>query len=57
MNQQEHEFPPEIGQPATRALIANGITTLKQIAAMTDQELLIIHGVGPKAVKILRTLQ
>ena len=48
------EFPESIGRPANAALVAAGITTLDQVAAMTERELLTLHGVGPKAVRILR---
>lgn len=49
-----HSLPQEIGKPATRALLAIGITTLQQVANFSDDELLKLHGVGPKAVRILR---
>lgn len=45
---------PKIGRPATNALAHIGITTMKQVAKMTEKELLMIHGVGPKAVGILK---
>jgi hypothetical protein len=48
------DLPKNIGQPATRALKAAGYTTLKEIAALSDGELLELHGVGPKAVRLLR---
>lgn len=49
---------PKIGAPATRALESVGITTLKQLTNVTEAELLALHGMGPKAVRILReTLQ
>lgn len=44
---------PPIGRPANGALLAAGITTLAQIATHSRRELLAMHGVGPKAVKIL----
>lgn len=44
---------PAIGKPATRALANAGLTTLDQIATRTEAELLALHGVGPKAVRIL----
>ncbi|UFU02295.1 helix-hairpin-helix domain-containing protein [Ruania suaedae] len=44
---------PAIGKPATRALAAAGITTMEQVAALSETELLAMHGVGPKAVRIL----
>lgn len=48
------EFPTSIGRPANAALTAVGVTTFAQLAAMTEKELLAVHGVGPKAVRILR---
>ncbi|MER7008225.1 hypothetical protein ABT297_34975 [Dactylosporangium sp. NPDC000555] len=48
------DLPKAIGGPATRALTGAGITTLAQVAALTDADLLAMHGVGPRAVRILR---
>lgn len=48
------EFPRSIGSPATRALASIGITTFKQVADLSEKELLAMHGVGPKAVRILK---
>lgn len=48
------EFPRAMGRPANAALVAEGFTTLEQIARLSERELLAIHGVGPKAVAILR---
>jgi hypothetical protein len=45
---------PKIGKPATRALAALGITTLEGVANLSEQELRDLHGVGPKAVDLLR---
>lgn len=45
---------PKISKPATRALNQIGITTLEQVASRSDEELLSLHGVGPKAIKILQ---
>lgn len=45
---------PKIGEPARRALAAVGIYRLEQVAGMTEAELLRLHGVGPKAIRILR---
>lgn len=44
---------PPIGRPATGALLAAGVTTLAQVAAYRRADLLAMHGVGPKAVRIL----
>lgn len=48
------DLPKRIGTPATRALTGAGITTLAQVADLTDAELTALHGVGPRAVRILR---
>ncbi|MFC5139587.1 hypothetical protein ACFPK1_15210 [Actinomycetospora rhizophila] len=48
------DLPSAIGRTATRALADLGITTMDRVAAMSDRELLAIHGVGPKAVRLLR---
>jgi hypothetical protein len=47
-------LPAGLPQPAVRALLAAGLTTLSAAAARTDEELLALHGVGPKAVRLLR---
>jgi hypothetical protein len=48
------DLPRAVGGPATRALAGAGITTLAQVADLTDAQLLAMHGVGPRAVRILR---
>lgn len=45
---------PKIGAPATRALASIGVTTVEQLAAYSEKEILALHGVGPKAIRILR---
>ena len=47
------DLPDAIGKTAARELSLNGITTLEQVANHSRQELLAIHGVGPKAVRLL----
>ena len=49
---QESDFP-NIGAPATRALEFEGYTTLKQLTKLSEAELAQLHGVGPKAIRIL----
>ena len=46
-------LPDGIGKPATRALEEAGITTLEQVASKTEEELLALKGIGPKAVEAL----
>lgn len=48
------DLPAAIGRPATRALTGAGLTSLSDVARLSDKELLALHGVGPRAVRILR---
>jgi len=45
---------PKIGAPATRALEAAGYSYLEQLTKITEAELGQLHGMGPKALVILR---
>jgi predicted flap endonuclease-1-like 5' DNA nuclease len=47
------EFPRRMGKVAPRELARNGYTRYEQLTAVTAEELLAIHGVGPKAIRIL----
>lgn len=47
------DLPKGIGKPATRALTSAGITSLAQVAELGKARLLAMHGVGPKAVRVL----
>ena len=47
------DLPDEIGKTAARELDLNGIASLEQVARYSQKELLAIHGVGPKAIRIL----
>jgi hypothetical protein len=51
---QESDFPPGISQPALRALHGAGFYRLEQLAEVSEKELLKLHGMGPKALGILR---
>ena len=48
------ETLPRIGAPATRALAAEGITRLADLTHHRSEDLLALHGVGPKAIRLLR---
>ena len=48
------DFPPGIAKPALRALDAAGYTRLEQLRKVSEADLLALHGMGPKAVGILR---
>jgi uncharacterized protein YdhG (YjbR/CyaY superfamily) len=54
MADQKQNNLPKIGAPATRALEAAGYTTLKQLTKVSETELGQLHGMGPKALGILR---
>jgi predicted flap endonuclease-1-like 5' DNA nuclease len=49
----ESEFPVSLGKVARRELAVHGITRFDQLTTFTASDLLQIHGVGPKAVRIL----
>jgi len=52
--QSESAFPKGVGKPALRALASAGIIRLEQVTRFTESELLALHGVGPKAIRIIR---
>ncbi len=45
---------PKLSKPANAALLHEGIRTLEDVARRSEGELLAIHGVGPKAIRLLR---
>ena len=44
---------PAVGKPAERALSAAGYTSIEQLAGKSEKDLLALHGLGPRAVRIL----
>lgn len=52
--QDESGFPRGIGAPATRALHGAGYTQLPQLAGVPAADLKKLHGMGPKALRILQ---
>jgi uncharacterized protein YdhG (YjbR/CyaY superfamily) len=50
----ETDFPRSIGNPARRALEHAGYTNLKELTKVSEAELGQLHGMGPKALGILR---
>jgi hypothetical protein len=46
-----------LSRPAVRGMVAAGLTTLGAVWAATDRDLLILHGVGAKAVRMIRHLE
>ncbi|UKY48668.1 DNA-binding protein [Streptomyces inhibens] len=47
-------IPPQIGAPARRALERAGYLRLSQLAGASEAELRQLHGMGPKALGLLR---
>ncbi|MEZ4657833.1 MAG: DUF1801 domain-containing protein [Caldilineaceae bacterium] len=47
-------WPKGVAAPAQRALAAAGYTHLEQLTAATESELAALHGMGPKALAVLR---
>lgn len=47
------ELSAAIGTVTRRSLALHGITLYDQLPAHSTDELLVIHGVGPKAIRIL----
>jgi predicted flap endonuclease-1-like 5' DNA nuclease len=49
----ESELPRSIGRTARRVLALAGYTQLAQLTVVSEAELLRLHGVGPKAIRLL----
>lgn len=54
MTHPDTEFPRTIGKVATRELALNGYTRFAHLTTVTEAQLLAIHGIGPKSIRILR---
>lgn len=51
----QNVFPYNLPSPAQRALIAARIRTLKDLTRMTEFELSLLHGMGPKAIEQIKS--
>lgn len=47
---------PKTSGPASDAMEVAGIRSLEDLAGWTERDLLALHGVGPKAVRMLRVV-
>jgi endonuclease III len=47
------DLPDAAGRVALAALRAAGIDSLQRVSERTTQELQALHGVGPKAIRVL----
>ena len=54
IDKQGSDIPTKIGQPALRALQSVGYSKLMQLTKVSEAELGRLHGMGPKALRILR---
>jgi DNA uptake protein ComE-like DNA-binding protein len=50
----QQPFPKGVSQPAIRALASAGYTSLAQLEKASEAELASLHGMGPKAMGIIR---
>ena len=50
----ESDLPAGIGRPAQRALAAAGYARLDRFTGVREAELLKPHGMGPKALEMIR---
>ncbi len=53
-DRQETDLPIGLGKPARRALLAAGYRRLEQLGEVSEAEVKQLHGVGPKALELLR---
>ncbi len=51
----EDDLPIGISAPARGALAGAGIETLEHCASRTEAEVMKLHGMGPKAMRIIRS--
>lgn len=51
----EPRFPAGVAQPAVRALASIGVTKVEQLSKHRESDVAALHGMGPKALGILKT--
>ncbi|MFC4713461.1 hypothetical protein [Planococcus dechangensis] len=52
----EHSFLSTLSSPARNALLHHGIDTLEKLAALSERDILALHGVGPASLPVMRQL-
>jgi hypothetical protein len=50
----ESDLPQGLARPARRALAGAGILRIEQLTTLSETELRQYHGIGPKALDLLR---
>jgi len=53
-NEAGSAFPAGMSQPSLRALSGAGYTSIDQLTQVSEAELKKLHGMGPKALELLR---
>lgn len=53
-DKQESDFPAGLSNPARRALAGAGYTRLEQFTTVREADVLKLHGMGPKAMDLIR---
>ena len=48
------DLPPGLAKPARRALARAGYSRLEQFTKLSEEEILQLHGMGPKALDQIR---
>jgi hypothetical protein len=54
VTQLESDLPMGLSAPALRALVGAGYVRLDQLTRINEAELKKLHGLGPKAINLLR---
>ena len=54
MNNPSNPWPSGVAAPAQRALASAGFTSLEQLTDIREADLAKLHGMGPKALGILK---
>lgn len=50
----EERFPVKLSAPALRALLHEGIDSVKKLSKYSEKEILALHGMGPGSLPALR---
>jgi hypothetical protein len=53
-NVKESDLPTGLAKPAQRALAAAGYLRLEQFTKLSEDDVLQLHGMGPKALELIR---
>ncbi|MCL6574016.1 MAG: DNA-binding protein [Bacillus sp. (in: Bacteria)] len=54
-NLQVSDLPTGLAKPAQRALVGAGYLLLEQFTTLSEAEVLQLHGMGPKALELIRS--